>query len=158
MVSGGPHRGLAVRTCIRSPPTLAFHPVCHRTLSYTVLHYTGGPCWLLILNTVVCLPGGSNGKESTCYVGDLGLIPGLGRSPGEGKGYPVQYSDLENSTNGGAWWATVHRVTKSQTQLRDRHTHTDISTDSLIHQVIFEHLTIATVFLELQRVQRWFRQ
>ena len=81
MVSGGPHRGLAVHTCIRSPPTLAFHPVCHRTLSYTVLHYTGGPCWLFILNTVVCLPGGSNGKESTCYVGDLGLIPGLGRSP-----------------------------------------------------------------------------
>ena len=42
-------------------------------------------------------PGGSAGKESTCNVGDLDLIPGLGRSPGEGKGYPLQYSGLENS-------------------------------------------------------------
>ena len=42
-------------------------------------------------------PGGSAGKESTCNAGDLGLIPGLGRSPGEGKGYPLQYSGLENS-------------------------------------------------------------
>ena len=41
---------------------------------------------------------GSAGKESACYAGDLGLIPGLGRSPGEGKGYPLQYSGLENST------------------------------------------------------------
>ena len=42
-------------------------------------------------------PGGSAGKESTCIVGDLGLIPGLGRSPGEGRGYPLQHSGLENS-------------------------------------------------------------
>ena len=42
-------------------------------------------------------PGGSAGKESTCHVGNLGSIPGLGRSPGEGKGYPLQYSGLENS-------------------------------------------------------------
>ena len=42
-------------------------------------------------------PGGSAGKESTCNAGDLGSIPGLGRSPGEGNGYPLQYSDLENS-------------------------------------------------------------
>ena len=42
-------------------------------------------------------PSGSAGKESACNVGDLGLIPGLGRSPGEGKGYPLQYSGLENS-------------------------------------------------------------
>ena len=45
------------------------------------------------------LPGGSDGKESACHVGDLGSIPGLGRSPGEGKGYPLQYSGLENSTD-----------------------------------------------------------
>ena len=44
-------------------------------------------------------PGGSAGKESTCNAGDLGLIPGLGRSPGEGKGYPLQCSGLENSTD-----------------------------------------------------------
>ena len=47
--------------------------------------------------------------------GDLGLIPGLGRSPGEGNGYPLQYSCLENSMGRGTWWATVHGVTKSWT-------------------------------------------
>ena len=50
-------------------------------------------------------PGGSNGKESVCNVGDLGLMPGLGRSPGEGNGNPLQYSYLENSMDRGAWWA-----------------------------------------------------
>ena len=59
-------------------------------------------------------PYGSAGKDSTCSVRDLGLIPGLGRSPGEGKGYPLQYSGLENSMD-----CTVHGVTKSQTQLSD---------------------------------------
>ena len=51
------------------------------------------------LTTLVflCFPCGSAGKESACNAGDLGSIPGLGRSPGEGKGYPLQYSDLENS-------------------------------------------------------------
>ena len=53
-------------------------------------------------------PGGSEVKASTYNVGDLGLIPGLGRSPGEGNGNPLQYSCLENSMDGGAWWATVH--------------------------------------------------
>ena len=56
-------------------------------------------------------PGGSDGKESTCNVEDLGLIPGLGRSPREGKGYPLQYSTLENSTD-----YIVHGVTKSRTR------------------------------------------
>ena len=51
--------------------------------------------------------GGSDGKESACNVGDLGLIPGLGRSPGEGNGYPLQYSCLENSMDRGAWGTTV---------------------------------------------------
>ena len=60
-------------------------------------------------------PGGSDGKESACNAGDLDLIPGLGRSPGEGNGYPLQYSCLEKSMNRGAWWATVHGVEKSQT-------------------------------------------
>ena len=63
----------------------------------------------------VGLPGGSDGKESTHCVGDLGLIPGSGRFLGEGKGYPVQYSCLENSMDRGNWKATVHRITKSQT-------------------------------------------
>ena len=58
------------------------------------------------------LPGGSVGKESTCNTGDLGLIPGLGRSPGEGNGNTLQYSCLENPMDRGAWQATVHEVTR----------------------------------------------
>ena len=58
-------------------------------------------------------PGGSDGKESPCKAGDQGLIPGWGRSPGEGKGYPLQYSCLENSMHRGAWQAIVHEVAKS---------------------------------------------
>ena len=61
-------------------------------------------------------PCGSAGKESTCNAVDLGSIPGLGRSPGEGKGYPLQYSGLENSMD-----YIVHGVTQSWTQLRDFH-------------------------------------
>ena len=61
-------------------------------------------------------PCGSAGKESACNVGDLGLIPGLGRPPGEGKGYPLQYSGLENLMD-----CIVHGVAKNQTQLSDFH-------------------------------------
>ena len=64
-------------------------------------------------------PGGSHGKESACNAGDLGLIPGLGRFPGGGHGNPLQYSCLENSMDRGAWWVTVHGVTKSQRRLSD---------------------------------------
>jgi len=60
-------------------------------------------------------PLGSDGKESACNVGDLGSISALGRSAGEGNGYPFQYSCLENSMERGAWWIIVHGVTKSQT-------------------------------------------
>ena len=62
-------------------------------------------------------PGGSVGKESTCDAGDLGSIPGSGRPPGGGHGDPLQYSCLENPIYTEAWWATVHGVTKSWTQL-----------------------------------------
>ena len=58
--------------------------------------------------------GGSDGIESACNAGDPGSIPGLGRTPGEGHGNPLRCSCLENSMNRGAWWATVHGVTKSQ--------------------------------------------
>ena len=64
-------------------------------------------------------PGGSDDKESTCNGGNLGSIPGLRRSPAEGKGYPLQYSCLGNSMGGEAWWAIVHGVTKSHMGLRD---------------------------------------
>ena len=58
-------------------------------------------------------------KASARNAGDPGLIPGSGRSPGEGNGNSLQYSCLENPMDGGAWWATVHGVAKSQTQLSD---------------------------------------
>ena len=68
-------------------------------------------------------PVGSDGKEFTCNAGDLGLIPGLGRSPREGKGNPLQYSCLGNPMDRGAWWATVHGVTKLRTRLSDFQLH-----------------------------------
>ena len=61
-------------------------------------------------------PGGSDGKEFTCNVGDVGLIPGSGRSPREGNGYPLQYSCLENAIDREAWQGTVHGGHK-ETQL-----------------------------------------
>ena len=64
-------------------------------------------------------PHSSVGKESACNAGDLGSIPGLGRSPGEGNGNPPQYSCLENPMDRGAWQAIVHDIAKSQTRLSD---------------------------------------
>ena len=63
-------------------------------------------------------PGGSAGKESACNAGDLDLTPGLGRSPGEGKGYPFQYFGLENSMD-----CIVHEIPKSGTRLSNFHVH-----------------------------------
>ena len=68
-------------------------------------------------------PGSSDGNESACNAGDPGSIPGSGRSPGEGYGNPLQYSCLGNSMDREVWWVTVHRVTKSWTQLSDSHLH-----------------------------------
>ena len=71
-------------------------------------------------------PGGASGKEPPCQwrdIRDVGLIPGLGRSPGEGNGKPFQHSCLENPKDRGAWWAMVHRVAKSWTQLKQLSTH-----------------------------------
>ena len=62
-------------------------------------------------------PGSSDGKASAYNAGDPGLISGSGSSPGEGNGNPLQHSCLENPMDGGAWWATVYGVAKSQTQL-----------------------------------------
>ena len=77
-------------------------------------------------------PGGSGGKGSVCHSGDPGSVPGSGGSPGEGNGYPLQYSCLENFIERGTWQATVLGVTKSQTQL---------STHKLIHFVVQQKLT-----------------
>ena len=70
--------------------------------------YTGLPWWL-------------RWSRIACDAGDLGSIPGLGRSPGGGHGNPLQYSCLENPMDRGAWWATVHAGAKSRTRLRDFH-------------------------------------
>ena len=82
--------------------------------------------WLLFLPSVDWRPlraergflDGSDGKESTCNVGDLGLIPGSGRSSGEGNSNPLQDYCLENPMDTGAWWAPAHRVTKSSALLK----------------------------------------
>ena len=71
----------------------------------------------------VGFPGGSDGKEFAYNVEDMGLIPGLRRSPGEGNGYPLQYSCLENSMDSRAWQATVQGIAKSWTHLSDFHFH-----------------------------------
>ena len=61
------------------------------------------------------MTGSSDGKESAYNAGDLGSIPGSGRSPGEGNGNPIQYSQLGNPLDRGAWWSIVHRVTELDT-------------------------------------------
>ena len=82
-------------------------------------------CWGDFLENSRCpvshlgFPGGSDGKESACNAGNLGSVPGLGRFSGEGNGYPLQYSCLENSMDRGAWQATVHEVAKSKICLSD---------------------------------------
>ena len=85
--------------------------------------------WNNIKHTNICIiaapegewqpgfPGGSEVKASASNAGDLGSVPGSGRSSGEGNGNPLQYSCLENPMDGGAWWATVHGVAKSRTSL-----------------------------------------
>ena len=83
-------------------------------------------------NLAWSFPGGSNSKESACNVGDQGSIPGSEGYPAEGNGNPLQYSCLENSMDRGAWWVTVHGVTKSQiTTKRLTHTHTHTHTHNL---------------------------
>ena len=78
-------------------------------------------------------PGGSDGKESPCNVRDWGSVHGLGRSPGEGHGIPLQYSCLDNPMDRGAWWATDHKVVKSWT----RQSSGTAAWDSLRLQLIF---------------------
>ena len=73
--------------------------------------------YLKSLKDLSGFPGGSVGKESTCDAGDVGLIPELGRSPGEGNGNLLQYSCLENPMDRGACRVTVHGVAKSWTRL-----------------------------------------
>ena len=85
--------------------------VCQTALQFVVWR---GFCLFSLLGGKG-FPGGSGGKESICNVGDLSLIPGLGRSPGEGNSYPLQYFSVENSMDREAWQATLHGVAKSRT-------------------------------------------
>ena len=97
-----------------------------RSLSPTASGGTWHPCLMaaslsyVMMANLMChlgFPGGSLSKESASNAGDLDSVPGLGRSPGEGNGYPLQYSCLEKPTDRGTLWATVHSVAKSRTQL-----------------------------------------
>ena len=81
------------------------------------------------LGNILGFPGDASGKEPACSGWDLrdaGLIPALRRSPGEGHGNPLQYSHLENPMDKGAWWATVHRVAKSWTRLKQLSMHAQV--------------------------------
>ena len=82
-------------------------------ISYTLRFMDFDKCFLSCGTS----PGGSEVKVSACNAGDLGSIPGSGRSPGEGNGNPLQYSCLENPMDGEAWWATVQGVAKNWTRL-----------------------------------------
>ena len=96
---------------------IRFHPwhYWHPELAESVVQHCPVPCRMLCINPGLGFPGSSAGQESTCNAGDPGSILGLGRSPGEGKGYPLQYPGLENSMD-----CTGHGVVKSQT-LSDFH-------------------------------------
>ena len=82
-----------------------------KTVAYTI--------YMCVYIYTLGFPGGLEVKASDRNAGDLGSIPGSGRSSGEGNGNPLQYSCLQNPMDGGARWATVHGVTKSQTRLSD---------------------------------------
>ena len=100
-------------------------------------------------NLAWSFPGGSNSKESACNVGDQGSIPGSEGYPAEGNGNPLQYSCLENSMDRGAWWVTVHGVTKSQiTTKRLTHTHTHTHTHTTLLGS-WPRLAILCIFLSL---------
>ena len=118
-----------VSTVLHFPPSFfSFHcqPLCHMIL--LVSKYL-----LLLLCHHLCVfwgfSGGTSGKEPTCNAGDIkdaGSIPGSGRSPEGRHGSPLQYSCLENPMDRGAWWATVHSVSKSQIRLKKLSAHTYI--------------------------------
>ena len=84
---------------------------------------------MFMLSSMISLgfPGGLGGKESACNARDLGSIPRSGRSSGEGRGYPLQYSRLENPMDRGAWWSIIQGVAERHT---DTHRHTDTGTDT----------------------------
>ena len=110
------------------------HSLCPQCGSFSRFFCQGffqGPSQEILVSKIqdLCLylsehlgsPGGSDDKEFACNSRDLGSVPESGRSPGEGKGNPLQYSCLENSIDRGAWQAIVHEVSKSQTRMSNFH-------------------------------------
>ena len=99
-------------------PTPLSRSTLYQLLLFLTVSIVGLPqSVLLCIYMYVCsafkgFPGGSDNKESTCNTGDPGSIPGLGRPPGEGNGYPVQYFCLGDPMDSEAWWAAVHGVTQ----------------------------------------------
>ena len=115
-----PHRKPLVKCFLTSSPVITKFPIytCRSSFLRMILDFCSENYSELMLKMQVpkCFSCGSAGKESACNAGDLGLVPGLGRSPGEGKGYSLQYSGLENSMD-----CIVHGVMKSWTWLSDFH-------------------------------------
>ena len=93
-------------------------PLSHLSVTTSNSQFICDQLWLPVYLLLPGLPGDLSGKESACNSGDLGSIPELGRSPGEGNGYPFQYSGLENSMD-----CIVHGISRSWTQLSDFHFH-----------------------------------
>ena len=109
-------------------PEYLYLELCHFILTqiciFKCLPYTSSwMCYRFLKTYQVQHWASPDSKESTCNAGYLGFIPGLGRSPEEGHGNPLQYSCLENPMDRKAWWATVHGVEKSQTWLSNQHIH-----------------------------------
>ena len=96
---------------------------------------------VIYINIFLGFPGGSAGKESACSERDLGSIPGLGRSPGERKGYPLQYSGLENSRD-----CLVQGVAKSQTQLSNFHS-INVKKKICVTVILCQYLTRSEISL-----------
>ena len=129
MKPGSP--ALQMDSLLSEPPGEPLLPICFKNLLPLKLMY----CFLRAKS----YPCGSAGKESTCNMRDLGLIPGLGRSPGKGNGYPLQCSGLENSMG-----YTHHGIAKSQTQLSNFH----------FHQYVLSHFNHVQLFETLWTVAR----
>ena len=102
-------------SCMSCLYILEINPLSVVWFAIIVFHYEN--CLFTLF--IVSFPGDSDGKASAYNAGDPGSSPGLGRSPGEGNGNPLQYPCLENLMDRGAWWAAVHGVAKSQAQLSD---------------------------------------
>ena len=137
--------------CQTQPPNSCFLPLVF--ISQCLNHFSGSHMYVTQCSFSVHSSGDGHlrcpqpwwlsGKEPACKAGDSGLIPGSGRSAGEGNDNPLQESCLEHPMDRGAWWATVHGVTKSQTQLRNQITTTSGTKDSSSVSIFLASLGLA---------------